>query len=99
MKSLLRSNLDILEEVFPDKEAPGLPVEDLLDGVDEQIIDFSKADMSVDDLPADPSPEPTPEVETAPDPDPELEPESEPEIEITQDPDDVFNIRPDKEDT
>lgn len=98
LKSLLRSNLDVLTDNFPEKETSALPNDDDLNMVDEQIIDFSKADMSVQDLPADPVPEPEPESVPETDTVAEETSEPEPDIEITPDVDDVFNIPPDKED-
>lgn len=96
LKSLLRSNLDVLSDSFPDREASTAPLEDDLNIVDEQIIDFSKADMSMDDLPLEPQPELASESE----PVPESDPTPEPEIEEppAPNPDDVFNIPPEKED-
>jgi cell division initiation protein len=84
MKNLLRSNLEVLDDIFPDRQDPLISTaEDL---TDEQIIDFSQADMSVEDLPKDPVPEQQ-----------ELSQEPAAESEEDSDEDDVFNIPSDRE--
>lgn len=82
LKSILRSNLEVLGDAIPDAEPIVDRSGETLNMAEEQIVDFSQADLSVEDLPADPDPEPVPE----PDPVPE------PEIETKPDVEDVFNI-------
>lgn len=82
LKSILRSNLEVLGDAIPEAEPIVDHSGETLNMAEEQIVDFSQADLSVDDLP--------------PDPEPVAEPE--PEIETKLDVDDVFNIPDEPED-
>ncbi len=53
LKSILRSNLDILNELHSDAKSSNDSSDDAIEFGEERIIDFSKADMAVEDLPVD----------------------------------------------
>ncbi|MCF7808279.1 MAG: DivIVA domain-containing protein [Candidatus Marinimicrobia bacterium] len=66
LKSVLRSNLEVLGDSFPADEPGVAPQEANPSITDERIVDFSEADLSVEDLPSDPDPVPDPETESQP---------------------------------
>jgi len=53
LKSILSSNLDVLNETYTETEAKSEAVEDDFGVNEERIVDFSKTDLVMDDLPED----------------------------------------------
>ncbi|MCF7823108.1 MAG: DivIVA domain-containing protein [Candidatus Marinimicrobia bacterium] len=53
LKSILSSNLDVLNEVYAETELKPEPAGDTFGLEEERIVDFSKTDLVMDDLPED----------------------------------------------
>jgi len=57
LKSLLRSNLEVLEEVYSMREKSASDQQPMIHLGDERIVDFSQSDLAVEDLPKIEDPE------------------------------------------
>lgn len=66
LKSILRSNLEVLGDALPEEKTIIDHKEEAGNFADERIVDFSQADLSVDDLPVEPDPQP--EIDAEPQP-------------------------------